>query len=90
MVTLFQVPTDIDKTFFFIISVFLRKNKKSGKPEIVLLDHGLYETLPPPVRLSLCQFWEAIVLKDQAKMDKYAKELNVNGLFAHPGICDYK
>lgn len=63
---------------FFIILVFLRK-RKDGKPEIVLLDHGLYEHLSPSTRLSLCQFWEAIVLKDQEKMNKFAKELNVNG-----------
>lgn len=60
--------------------VFLRK-RKDGRPELVLLDHGLYEHLTPSTRLSLCQFWEAIVLKDQAKMNKYAKELNVNGWF---------
>lgn len=57
----------------------MRKSKKNGKPELVLLDHGLYETLPTSVRLSLCKFWEAIVLRDQSKMDKYAKELNVDG-----------
>lgn len=60
-------------------SVFLRKSKKSGKLEIILLDHGLYEHLTSDVKRSLCQFWEAIVLKDQAKMDKYANELNVKG-----------
>lgn len=59
--------------------VFIRKNQRNGKPELVILDHGLYEILSSSIRLSLCQFWEAIVLKDQAKMDKYAKELNVNG-----------
>lgn len=59
-------------------NVFLRK-RKDGKPEIVLLDHGLYEKLTTSTRLSLCQFWEAIVLKDQGLMDKYAKELHVNG-----------
>lgn len=63
---------------FNFVAVFLRKTK-NGKPEIVLLDHGLYEKLPSSVRLSLCQFWESIVLKDQAKMDRYAHELNVYG-----------
>lgn len=61
-----------------MFSVYLRKGK-DGQPEIVLLDHGLYEYLDNSTRLSLCQFWEAIVLKDQTKMDKYAKELHVNG-----------
>lgn len=60
------------------MSVFLRKNK-SGKLEIVLLDHGLYEHMPQELRRSLCQFWEAIVLKDRKKMKKYANELNVQG-----------
>lgn len=59
-------------------TVFLRK-RSDGSPELVLLDHGLYEILPQAVRLSLWQFWEAIVLKDRTKMDRYAKELNVNG-----------
>ncbi|KAJ6644157.1 putative aarF domain-containing protein kinase 5 [Pseudolycoriella hygida] len=57
-------------------NVFVRKNAK-GKPEIVLLDHGLYEHIPQKLRRSLCQFWEAIVLKDRNKMQKYAHELNV-------------
>lgn len=56
----------------------MRKNK-FGKPEIVLLDHGLYEHMPEELRKSLCQFWEAIVLKDRKKMEKYANELNVQG-----------
>lgn len=60
-------------------NVFIRKNAKNGKAEIVLLDHGLYESLPEPTRLSLCQFWESIVLKDKTKMQKYARELNVEG-----------
>lgn len=61
--------------------MFLRKKGK-GKFEIVLLDHGLYEHLPQPVRISLCQFWEAIVLHDKEKMDRHAKELNVEGTAA--------
>lgn len=86
---------DIDRKLFTIFSeqifntgfvhadphpgnVFIRK-RKDGKPEIVLLDHGLYESLPLSMRSPLCSFWEAIVLKDQSKMDKYAKELHVDG-----------
>lgn len=59
-------------------NVFLRK-RKDGKPEIVLLDHGLYEVLPSAMRRSLCLFWESIVLKDQSNMNKYANELHVKG-----------
>lgn len=59
--------------------VFVRKSDVNGKADIVLLDHGLYEYLPMAVRVSLCQFWEAIVLRDVSKMQKYATELGVDG-----------
>lgn len=68
--------------------VFLRK-RSDGSPELILLDHGLYEILPQAVRLSLCQFWEAIVLKDRTKMDRYAKELNVDGNYIPPSLHAY-
>lgn len=35
--------------------------------------------LPPKVRYALCNFWEAIVLKDVAKMRHFAAELQVDG-----------
>lgn len=65
-----------------LILVFLRK-RSDGSPELILLDHGLYEILPQAMRLSLCQFWEAIVLKDRTKMDRFAKDLNVNGNYGN-------
>lgn len=60
------------------VSVFIRKGENNIF-EIVLLDHGLYETISPETRLSLCNFWESIVFKDVLGMNKYAKELNVDG-----------
>lgn len=55
--------------------------RKGGnkKAEIVLLDHGLYETISSETRISLCKFWECLVLKDVQGLKKYAKELNVDG-----------
>lgn len=60
------------------ITVFVRKNNQN-KVEIVLLDHGLYEKLSAETRISLCNFWECIVLKDVEGLKKYAKELHVDG-----------
>ncbi|XP_071959202.1 uncharacterized aarF domain-containing protein kinase 5-like [Antedon mediterranea] len=57
-------------------NVFVRKNQ-SGKAELVVLDHGLYEKLIDKDRISLCNFWKAIVLKDTVGMEKYAKDLGV-------------
>lgn len=51
----------------------------NGKAQLVLLDHGLYQILPPAIRHNLCNFWEAIILKDLAAMEYHAKALNVNG-----------
>ncbi|XP_013106912.2 uncharacterized aarF domain-containing protein kinase 5 [Stomoxys calcitrans] len=58
-------------------NIFVRKNSKSGKAELVLLDHGLYEELPSNVRKPLCEFWEATVLRDEAAMKKSAQKLGI-------------
>jgi hypothetical protein len=36
------------------------------RPQLVILDHGLYITLPEHVRLNYCQLWGAFVLGDAA------------------------
>ncbi|XP_016956253.1 uncharacterized aarF domain-containing protein kinase 5 [Drosophila biarmipes] len=61
-------------------NIFVRKNSKSGRADIILLDHGLYEELPQNVRGPLCEFWEATVLRDEAKMQVAAQKI---------GIADY-
>ncbi|TMW42704.1 hypothetical protein DOY81_012216 [Sarcophaga bullata] len=58
-------------------NIFVRKSPKSGKAEIVLLDHGLYEELPASVRGPLCEFWEATVLRDETAMSKAANKLGI-------------
>jgi aarF domain-containing kinase len=58
-------------------NIFVRKSN-AGKIQLVLLDHGLYETVPKNVRDNLCKFWEAIVLRDDEAMKKYSNELNVS------------
>lgn len=57
-------------------NVFVRKNQ--GKMQLVLLDHGLYETVTESIRRDLCCFWEAIVLRDYDKMKVYSDKLNVS------------
>ncbi|XP_054740156.1 uncharacterized aarF domain-containing protein kinase 5 isoform X1 [Anastrepha obliqua] len=58
-------------------NVYVRKNAKSGQAELVLLDHGLYEFLPESVRLPLCEFWEATVLRDETKMKSSAQRIGI-------------
>lgn len=61
-------------------NVFIRRGKDNNA-EIVLLDHGLYETLPDDIRDALCHFWEAIVLMDHDAMKRYAAKMNVKEYF---------
>lgn len=58
-------------------NVFVRRNQ-SGCVQLVLLDHGLYETIPETIRNDLCRFWEAIVLRDFKLMKLYSDKLNVS------------
>lgn len=71
------IALSLNLTLIFFYVVFVRKNKK-GKAEIVLIDHGLYETLPEEIRNNLGHFWKAIVLDDHQKMALYSKKLNVD------------
>ncbi|XP_068713692.1 uncharacterized aarF domain-containing protein kinase 5-like [Montipora foliosa] len=58
-------------------NVLVRKGK-DGKAEIVIIDHGLYETLQQKDRLSLCHLWKSIVLNDQELMKYFSKQLGVD------------
>ncbi|XP_072781214.1 uncharacterized aarF domain-containing protein kinase 5 isoform X2 [Taeniopygia guttata] len=52
-----------------------------GRAQLVLLDHGLYETLSERDRLALCGLWRAIVLRDREAMRERAAELGVQDYF---------
>jgi aarF domain-containing kinase len=38
---------------------------KKGKPQIVLLDHGLYKELDDNLRKDYCRLWRALVTGDE-------------------------
>ncbi|MCL4113687.1 UNVERIFIED_CONTAM: hypothetical protein GTU68_037671 [Idotea baltica] len=57
-------------------NIFIRKSSK-GDAQIVLLDHGLYQTLPREVRQPLCRLWKSIVMGDHAAMRLHSQELGV-------------
>ncbi|XP_053815476.1 uncharacterized aarF domain-containing protein kinase 5 [Vidua chalybeata] len=52
-----------------------------GRAQLVLLDHGLYESLSERDRLALCGLWRAIVLRDRDGMRERAAELGVQDYF---------
>eukprot|EP00794_Sanderia_malayensis_P014341 gene14342-15837_t len=56
-------------------NVLVRKMNREA--QIVVLDHGLYETLSVKDRQSLCSLWKSIILGDEQKMKAYSNELGV-------------
>ena len=58
--------------------VLVRK-LENGSAEIVILDHGLYETLPQNLRSSLSNLWKAVVMNNHADMRKFSSELGISG-----------
>lgn len=50
---------------------------RPGKPQLVLLDHGLYRDLTESFRRSYCRLWGALVSSNVPDIAKYCEELNV-------------
>nr|KAI8763515.1 hypothetical protein BgiMline_006451 [Biomphalaria glabrata] len=57
-------------------NVFIRKGA-DGKAQLVLLDHGLYDTLSGDHRRALCNLYKAIIMNDEEGMDKNSYKLGV-------------
>ncbi|XP_035824721.1 aarF domain-containing protein kinase 1 [Aplysia californica] len=60
-------------------NVLVRKGK-SG-PEIILLDHGLYQTLTDDFRVEYSKMWMSMINADVEGMKQHATALNVGDLF---------
>ncbi|GMH80938.1 hypothetical protein TL16_g08758, partial [Triparma laevis f. inornata] len=61
-------------------NVMLRKGK-NGKPTVVLVDHGLYKTLPIDFRVTYCDFWVSTVTADIPLMKVTCAKMNVGKMF---------
>ena len=53
----------------------------SHGPEIQLIDHGLYVTLPDRFRFNYSNLWISIINADQKEIKKWAQELGAGDLF---------
>lgn len=58
-------------------NILIRK-LPNGKPQIVLLDHGLYTQLSEEFRKSYCYIWKAMVLKDDEQLKIHAEKLGIS------------
>ncbi|PQE06122.1 ABC1 family protein [Rutstroemia sp. NJR-2017a BBW] len=64
-------------------NIFIRR-LPNGKPELVLIDHGLYVSMTPNFRRQYCQFWKAIMTFDNATLNTITSSWGVKApdLFA--------
>ncbi|KAF7717219.1 ABC1 family protein [Penicillium ucsense] len=58
-------------------NIFIRR-KPSGKPELVLIDHGLYIHMEPSFRHEYARFWKALLTFDNKTLGEIAKGWGVN------------
>nr|KAF6482928.1 aarF domain containing kinase 1 [Rousettus aegyptiacus] len=62
-------------------NVLVRKRPDTGKAEVVLLDHGLYQVLTEEFRLDYCHLWQSLIWTDMKKIKKYSQRLGAGDLY---------
>ncbi|XP_047594197.1 aarF domain-containing protein kinase 1 isoform X3 [Lutra lutra] len=62
-------------------NVLVRKCPGTGKAEVVLLDHGLYQVLTDEFRLDYCHLWQSLIWTDMEKVKKYSQRLGAGDLY---------
>ena len=60
-------------------NILVRRNPNNkSDSQLVLLDHGLYESIPADIRQPLARVWQAVVENDHHAMKKYSSLLGVH------------
>ncbi|XP_022103707.1 uncharacterized aarF domain-containing protein kinase 1-like isoform X3 [Acanthaster planci] len=62
-------------------NVLVRKTSQSH-PEIVLLDHGLYQSLTDEFRMNYANFWQSIIAADIDGIKKFSEALGAGDMYA--------
>ena len=58
-------------------NIFIRR-LPSGKPELVLIDHGLYIRMSPKFRHQYAEFWKSLITFDNAKIKEIVNSWGVS------------
>lgn len=56
-------------------NILVRPNPTSKGPQVVLLDHGLYQTFPDDLRVPYCKLWRALLVRNRKDIEKYGRML---------------
>ncbi|XP_054547874.1 aarF domain-containing protein kinase 1 isoform X2 [Talpa occidentalis] len=62
-------------------NVLVRKHPDTGKTEVILLDHGLYQVLTEEFRLDYCHLWQSLIWTDMKRVKKYSQRLGAGDLY---------
>ncbi|XP_077906739.1 aarF domain-containing protein kinase 1 isoform X3 [Ictidomys tridecemlineatus] len=62
-------------------NVLVRKHPDTGKAEVILLDHGLYQVLTEEFRLDYCHLWQSLIWMDMEGVKKYSQRLGAGDLY---------
>jgi aarF domain-containing kinase len=63
-------------------NLLVRENPlKKGRPQIVLLDHGLYKDMGESLRKNYCRLWRALVTGDEPTIKEQCQNLNAGKAF---------
>ncbi|XP_016075655.1 PREDICTED: uncharacterized aarF domain-containing protein kinase 1 [Miniopterus natalensis] len=62
-------------------NVLVRKSPDTGRVEIVLLDHGLYQVLTEEFRLDYCHLWQSLIWTDMKRVKKYCQRLGAGDFY---------
>lgn len=60
-------------------NIFIRR-LPSGKPELVLIDHGLYVNLKPAFRHQYCLFWKSLMTFDNKTLGKIVQSWGIKNV----------
>ena len=67
-------------------NVFVHRHPRTNKPQLVILDHGLYVTLDDAKRHKLAQLWSAIVERDDDRLAAIALSMKVTNWVLLAGV----
>ncbi|KAM8921144.1 aarF domain-containing protein kinase 1 [Pelodytes ibericus] len=62
-------------------NVLVRQNPETNSPEIILLDHGLYQVLTDSFRLNYCHLWQALIGANMEGVRKYSQRLGAGEMY---------
>lgn len=64
-------------------NILVRKNPKTGKPQLILLDHGFYREYDAQFLKLYCRLWSSIITQDYDTMKQISDELKIGKYYKY-------